>query len=191
MEVREAVGVAAFTVGFVGTLGMANSLEALIDAAGLLTGTDIRIVIVGQGPDEDRLRARAAGAANVVFAGAVAKSDVPATLRLFDACYVGFHQSPLYRFGIAPNKVYDYMAAGRPIILAAQAANDVVRDAECGVTVAPDDPAALAEAIRALHALPSAERARLGANGRAYAEREHGYGGLAKRYLAVLQGADA
>ena len=167
-EVREAVGAAAFTVGFVGTLGMANALEALIDAAGLLAGTDIRIVIVGQGPDEDRLRARAAGVANVVFAGAVAKSDVPATLRLFDVCYVGFHRSPLYRFGIAPNKVYDYMAAGRPIILAAQAANDVVRDAECGVTVAPDDPAALADAIRALHALPTAERARLGANGRAY-----------------------
>jgi glycosyltransferase involved in cell wall biosynthesis len=188
-QVREAVGGGAFTIGFVGTLGMANALEALIEAAGLLIGTDIRIVIVGQGPDEDRLRARAAGVANVVFAGAVAKADVPATLRLFDACYVGFHRSPLYRFGIAPNKVYDYMAAGRPIILAAQAANDVVGDADCGVTVAPDDPVALAEAIRALRALPASARARLGANGRAYVEREHGYRGLAKRYLAVLQGA--
>ena len=187
--VREAVAAGTFTVGFVGTLGMANALEVLIDAAGLTIGSDIRFVIVGQGPDEDRLRARAAGIANVVFAGAVGKPDVPATLRLFDACYVGFHRSPLYRFGIAPNKVYDYMAAGRPVILAAEAANDVVRDADCGVTVPPDDPVALAEAIRGLRALPAAQRARLGANGRAYVEREHGYRGLARRYLAVLQGA--
>ena len=101
-EVR-AVGAAAFTVGFVGTLGMANALEALIDAAGLL---------VDGHPDRDRrtgpgrgsVRALAAGAANVVFAGAVAKSDVPATLAV-RACYVGYHRSPLYRFGIAPNKV--------------------------------------------------------------------------------------
>ncbi len=190
VQVREAVGAGAFTVGFVGTLGMANALEALIEAARLLIETDVRFVIVGHGPDEDRLRARAAGVTNVVFAGAVDKVDVPATLRLFDVCYVGFHRSPLYRFGISPNKVYDYMAAGRPIVLAAEAANDVVRDADCGVTVAPDDPAALAVAIRTLRGLPAAERARLGANGRAYVEREHGYHGLAKRYLAVLQGAD-
>jgi glycosyltransferase involved in cell wall biosynthesis len=168
---------------------MANALESLIDAGRLLTGTDIRLVIVGRGPDEDRLRGRASGLANVVFAGSVAKADVPATLRLFDACYVGFHRSPLYRFGIAPNKVYDYMAAGRPVILAAEAGNDVVRDADCGVTVPPDDPVALAEAIQSLRARPTAELTRLGANGRAYVAREHGYRVLARRYRAVLEGS--
>jgi glycosyltransferase involved in cell wall biosynthesis len=187
--VRAAVEGGTFTVGFVGTLGMANALDTLIEAGRLLTGSDIRLVIVGQGPDEDRLRARAAGIANVVFAGSVAKVDVPATLRLFDVCYVGYHRSPLYRFGIAPNKVYDYMAAGRPIILAAEAANDIVRDANCGVTAPPDDPIALAEAIRSLRATPAGALARLGANGRAYVEREHGYRALARRYLDVLGGA--
>jgi glycosyltransferase involved in cell wall biosynthesis len=185
--VRAAVGVGAFTVGFVGTLGMANALETLIEAARRLEGADIRFVIVGHGPDEERLRGRASGIAHVVFAGSVAKVDVPATLRLFDACYVGYHRRPLYRFGIAPNKVYDYMAAGRPVILAAEAANNVVRDADCGITVPPDDPVALAEAIRSLRAMPAEERARLGANGRAYVEREHGYRVLARRYRAVLE----
>jgi glycosyltransferase involved in cell wall biosynthesis len=188
-DVRTAVGAGTFTIGFVGTLGMANALESLIEAGRLLAGTDIRLVIVGRGPDEDRLRARAAGLPNVVFAGSVAKADVPATLRLFDACYVGFHRSPLYRFGIAPNKVYDYMAAGRPVILAAEAGNDVVRDADCGVTVPPDDPAALADAIRSLHAMPTEQLTRLGANGRAYVAREHGYRVLAERYRAVLEGS--
>jgi len=187
--VRAATVVGNFTVGFVGTLGMANALDALIGAARLLVDEDIRVVIVGQGPDEERLRALAAGLANVEFTGAVAKTDVPATLRLLDACYVGYHRSPLYRFGIAPNKVYDYMAAGRPIILAAEASNDVVHDASCGLTVPPDDPVALAEAIRSLRAMPAAELAQLGTNGRAYVEREHTYGSLARRYLSVLEGS--
>lgn len=185
-SVRMAVGDACFTIGFVGTLGMANALETLIEAARLLAGEDVRVVIVGGGPDEERLRARARGLAHVVFAGPVAKTDVPATVRSFDACYVGFHSSPLYRFGISPNKVYDYMAAGRPIILAAGAANDVVREAGCGISVPPDDPAALADAIRSLRAMSPEDLARLGANGRAYVERENGYRGLALRYRAVL-----
>jgi glycosyltransferase involved in cell wall biosynthesis len=184
--VRAAVDGASFVVGFVGTLGMANALETLIEAARLLEGEGIRLVIVGRGPDEDRLRAKAAGLSHVVFAGPVPKADVPATLRRFDVCYVGFHKSPLYRFGIAPNKVYDYMAAGRPIILAAEAANDVVREAECGVSVPPEDPAALAEAIRSLRAMSPEDLARLGANGRDYVRREHGYRGLAMRYRALL-----
>jgi len=188
-HVRAATAQNAFTVGFVGTLGTANALEALIGAARLLAGDDIRFVIVGQGSAEERLRALAADVPNVAFVGPVAKGDVPATLREFDVCYVGYHRSPLYRFGISPNKVFDYMAAAQPVILAAEAANDPVRDADCGITVPPDDPAALAEAIRLLRTVSPAERARLGANGRAFVEREHTYASLAARYLPVLAGA--
>jgi glycosyltransferase involved in cell wall biosynthesis len=176
-----------FTVGFVGTLGVANALDALIASARLLAAEDIRFVIVGQGSEGERLRAAASDLPNVTFTGAVAKTDVPATLRAFDACYVGYHRSPLYRFGISPNKVFDYMAASRPIIMAAEAANDVVGDAGCGLTVAPDDPAALAAAILALRAMSPEELARLGANGRAYVEREHTYPILARRYLELLE----
>ena len=170
---------------------MANALDALVGAARRLAQDGIRFVIVGHGPDAERLRALAAGLDNVVFTGPVAKVDVPATLRTFDACYVGYHRSPLYQFGIAPNKVYDYLAAGRPVILAAEAANDVVADARAGITVAPDDPDALAQGIRSLRAMTPAERAQLGANGRAWVEREHSYRALARRYLAVLQAAEA
>jgi glycosyltransferase involved in cell wall biosynthesis len=186
-EVEAAVGRRPFNVGFVGTLGSANALENLLGAARLLVDDgDIGVVIVGHGSEDERLRAMAADLDDVTFTGPVAKRDVPATLAAFDACYVGYHRTPLYRFGIAPNKVLDYMAAAMPIVLAADAANDPVREAGCGMTVAPDDPVALAGAIRRLRDLSATERAELGARGRVYVERVHAYPRLAERYEAVL-----
>jgi glycosyltransferase involved in cell wall biosynthesis len=178
-----------FTIGFVGTLALANAVDNLIEAAKLLSDDGVEVVIVGQGSEGEKLTALASGAANIRFAGGVPKSDVPAILRGFDVCFVGYHRSPLYRFGISPNKVYDYMAAGRPIILAAEGANDLVGDADCGLTVPPDDPVALAEAIRRLRDLPVEQREALGANGRAWVERERSYVTLARQYYDVLFGS--
>jgi glycosyltransferase involved in cell wall biosynthesis len=187
--VDDAIEQGVFTVGFVGTLGTANALDGLIEAARLLRDEPIRFVIVGHGPDGDRLRSLAADLSNVTFTGPVPKSEVPGALGRFDVCFVGYHRSPLYRFGIAPNKVYDYLAAGRPVILAAEAANDIVGEAHCGETVGPDDPAALAAAIRRMRALSPPERAALGANGRAFVERNHTYRQLARRFLDAIDGA--
>src|SRR5919201_1711256 len=174
--VREAIRPDAFTVGFVCTLGRANVLETLIDAARLVEPDGVQVVVVGHGPEREQLRGRAAGAGNVTFVGPVPKEQVGPAIELFDACYVGYPRSSLYRFGVSPNKLYEYMAAGRPVLFAADAANQPVQEADCGRTVAPEDPAALAAAIRSLAATPDAERARLGANARAYVEQRHDYG---------------
>jgi glycosyltransferase involved in cell wall biosynthesis len=87
---------------------------------------------------------------------------------------------------VSPNKLYEYMAAGRPVLFAADAANQPVREADCGRTVAPEDPAALAGAIRSLQGCSEDERARLGANARAYVERHHEYGQLAGELSEIL-----
>ena len=186
--IRDAVGPGAVTLGVVGTRGRANVLETLIDAARLVDPEEVRVVVVGHGPERSQLMERAAGARNVAFVGPIPKGDVPAALQLFDACYVGFRRSPLYRFGVSPNKLYDYMAAGRPVLFAADAANQPVQEADCGLTVAPEDPAALAGAISSLATASEAERARLGANARAYVERHHDYHRLADELAEILLG---
>lgn len=188
---RDAIRPERFTVGFVGTLGRANVLETLIDAARLLGPDEAQVVIVGHGPECDQLVARAADLRNVAFVGAIPKGEVAATVALFDACYVGYRRSSLYRFGVSPNKLYEYMAAGRPILFAADAANQPVSEADCGRTVAPEDPAALAAAIRSLAAAPAEERERLGANARAYVEQRHDYGRLARELAEILLGEDS
>ena len=184
-RVREATRMHAFNVGFVGTLGFANALETMIDAARILADDDVGFVIVGRGSEEARLRESAAGLPNVTFVGEVPRSEVAATLREFDVCYVGYRRSPLYRFGISPNKVFDYLAASQPIILAADGATEWLRSAGA-VTVPADDAQTVADAVRALRALPDSERRALGEQGRAFVEREHTYERLAARYAEVL-----
>jgi len=184
--VRDAVRPGIFTVGFVGTLGRANVLETLVDAARMLEPDEAQIVVVGHGPERDQLASRAAGLRNLIFVGPVPKLQVAATLELFDACYVGYRHTPLYRFGVSPNKLYDYMASGRPVLFAADAANQPVREADCGRTVPPEDPAALAAAIRSLAACSPGERERLGANARAYVEQRHDYERLTDELARIL-----
>ena len=184
--VRSAVRPGTFTVGFVGTLARANALETLVDAARLLEGEDVHVIVVGQGPEREGLMARADDLSNVTFLGPVGKNQVIATIRLFDTCYLGYRRSALYRFGVSPNKLYDYMAAGRPILFAADALNRPVDDAACGRTVPPEDPAALAAAIRSLAASPPGRRAELGANARAYVAAHHDYRVLGDELAAIL-----
>jgi glycosyltransferase involved in cell wall biosynthesis len=186
--VRRAIRPGAFTVGFVGTLGRANVLETLIDAAKLVAPDGVQVVVVGHGPERDQLLARADGATNIAFVGPIPKEQVAPALGLFDACYVGYRRSSLYRFGVSPNKLYDYMAAGRPVLFAADAANQPVQEADCGRTVPPEDPQALADAIRSLAAASPDERARLGANARAYVAEHHDYARLADRLAEVVLG---
>jgi glycosyltransferase involved in cell wall biosynthesis len=179
-----------FIVGYAGAHGVANALETLLDAAHRLRGYPVAIVLVGTGPEKPELMRRAAelGLDNVHFIDPVAKSQVPALLAHFDVAYIGWRRQPLYRFGISPNKVLDYMMAGRPVIHAVDAGNDPVREAGCGLTVAPDDPQAIVDAILALRALDAPARATLGRRGRAHVLANHAYPVLAQRFLAALAG---
>ena len=69
----------------------------------------------------------------------IPKLQVPAMLAQVDIAYIGWQRVPIYRFGIAPNKLMDYMMAGRAVLHSVEAGNDPVAEAGCGVTVAPQD----------------------------------------------------
>ncbi len=180
----------SFIVGYAGTHGVANALGTLLEAAQLLRSQPVDIVLVGTGPDKDALQRQAArlGLHKLHFFAPVAKHQVPALLERFDLAYIGWRREPLYRFGIAPNKLIDYMMAGRPILHAVEAGNDPVAEAGCGLTVAPESPQAVADGVLALRALPPARRAALGRRGRAFALANHTYPVLGQRFLSACAG---
>ena len=177
-----------FLVGYAGAHGVANALHQFIDSARQLDGADAVLVLAGQGPEKPALeeQVRQLGLSNVVFLPPVPRAAVPALLGAMDALYIGLQRQPLFRFGVSPNKLMDYMMAGKPVIQAIDAGNDLVAEAGCGVSVPPEDPQAIAEAVRRLMGLDPKESLAMGGRGRSFVARHHAYPVLARRFLAAV-----
>jgi len=178
-------------VGYAGSMGLPNALDTLLDAAALLQqeGSSLQFVLVGDGHERERLVARigSLGLANMCLLPPIPKAQMPALLAAMDIAYIGWQRVPIYRFGIAPNKLMDYMMARVPVLHAVEAGNDPVAESRCGLTVAPEDAAASADGLRRLAALPTAERHAMGARGRAFVLAEHTYPVLAQRFLGAVR----
>lgn len=174
-----------FLVGFAGGLTLSTMPETLLEAARILTTEEIAFVLAGDGPSAPTVREGAAALAldNFTMLGRLPKAAVAPFLAGMDALAVCWRRSPLYRYGVSPNKLFDYMAAGKPVLQASDAANDLVAQARCGLTVPPEDPLAFAEAVRRLRALPEVERRRLGTNGQHFVAEHHDYRVLAAAFL--------
>jgi len=174
-------------VGYAGTHGISNSLNTFLDAARLMRDEKVSFVLVGGGPEKPglQLRARTEALRHVLFIDPVIKEQVPALLQRFDLAYIGWRRQSLYRFGIAPNKLVDYMMAARPVLHAVEAGNDPVGEAACGLTVAPENPEATALGIRRLLSLSPGERQAMGKRGRDFVMDNLTYPILSKRFLAA------
>lgn len=175
-------------VGYAGSMGEPNALDTLLDAAALLRDEPFAFVLVGGGHLRERLTARAQREQlqQVQFFPPIPKAQIPAFLARVDMAWIGWQRVPIYRFGIAPNKLMDYMMARCPVVHAVQAGNDPVAEAQCGITVAPQDPQASAAGLRQLAAVPVAERQAMGERGRAFVLQHHTYPVLAQRFLQAL-----
>ena len=177
---------------YAGAIGQANGLGAVLDAAALLSAraSAIRIEIMGQGPERARLEAQAVerGLGNVRFRDAVPKSAVHDALAGADAFLMILTDSPVFRHGVSPNKLFDYMAAGRPVVFAVNTPIDPVAEAGAGFRADPSSPESLAAAMERVARLPVEERAAMGMRGRRYVEAHHDVEELAKRFGRALDG---
>ena len=185
----EARAAGCTVVGYAGSMGPPNALDTLLDAAALLGDERMRFVLVGSGHEQTRLvqRVQDERIANVAFFPPIPKAQVSSLLAGVDIAYIGWQRVPIYRFGIAPNKLMDYMMACCAVLHSVEAGNDPVAEAGAGLTVAPGSAAAVADGLRQLAALPAAERRAMGERGRAFVLAHHTYPVLAQRFLDALQ----
>ncbi len=182
-----------FTILYLGTQAFYHGLDTVLDAANLLRAdgnTSARFLFVGDGPDNARLRERAAHLHldNVEFRPPVPKSQVKQVLGEADAMMFAFRDLPVFKFGISPLKLFDYLASLRPIMYSVRDEQNVVETARAGITVPPEDPKALAQAIKRLLSMSREERIQMGVNGYAYVKANHDIGVLADKLDAVFQG---
>lgn len=177
-----------FLVGYAGGFNPSNAIDTILGAARLMNGHPVSFFLVGGGSTAREMHTRAEQASldTLHLFGPIPKPAVPHFLSEMDALTIPWYRSPLYRFGVSPNKMFDYMLSGRPIIQSCDASNDLVAEAQCGITVAPENPAAFADACLSLSRLPAPERSRLGENGRHFVQQHHDYRHLASRFMSAL-----
>ncbi len=178
---------------YAGAHGMNNGLDTVLCAARLLQdsgwGRRLLLRFIGDGPEKPGLqqRAREMGLQNVVFADPVAKAEIYQELTQADIGLLHLRRFPVFRWGISPNKMFDYMAVARPVVCAVTTEDDPVRWAECGISVDSEDPEDMAAALRNLAEMTPEERWKMGLKGRRYVEERHSFALLARRFEEVLQ----
>ncbi len=179
-----------FVVLFAGNLGIVQGLESVIEAARLLPNGNARIVLMGDGTDKPRLerivRQMDLGE-RVQFVDRQPMERMPAFMAATDALLVNLKRSELARF-VIPSKTVAYLASGKPILMAAGGASeDLVREAEAGIVVEPENAPALARAVEQMRQLPAEQLNEMGENGRRFLIENLTKREVVARYIDLLR----
>jgi glycosyltransferase involved in cell wall biosynthesis len=179
-----------FVAGYIGTHGMAHGLDTLIDAAALLQesrrGANVRLVMVGDGADRQRLEARAKTEQlnNVIFVDSVPKEDVTRYWSLLDAAIIHLRKTELF-MAVIPSKLFECMGMGVPVLLGVQGeSEEIVKRHDVGIVFEPENPGELVNCIFRLQDEPLLS-ARLSRNG-SEAARHYDRKALAQRMLEII-----
>jgi glycosyltransferase involved in cell wall biosynthesis len=181
-----------FVAGFTGAHGVANGLDALLAVAEELKRRGdrcVKLVFIGDGKEKERLAARATelGLTNCLFFPPVPKADLGAITASLDCGLMVLRDIPAFYRGTSPNKFFDYIAAGIPVVnnypgwLAG-----LIQESRCGIVVPPGNVAAFADALQRLAADADTRRA-MGAAARVLAEKEFARPLLADRFIVTLE----
>lgn len=187
-ELRRRYGFDGVTIIYAGAHGPANGLDFVLDAAADVARDlpEVRFVLVGDGLSKPALMARAARKRldNVIFLEPVPKQEIPDLLAATDAGLHVLADLPLFLYGVSPNKLFDYMAAGLPVLTnTAGEVGEIVKGNDAGIVV---EPAQLASGVRQLVAAGPRQRRRWGENGRRYTALERSRSLMARRLGELL-----
>lgn len=179
-----------FVVMYTGAHVRLVRLETLLEAAAQLDDNSRALfVLVGDGDRKEVLvtQARQLGLQNVEFQPSCANNAIPAYLAAADACVITLPAGEQWTFFLQ-NKFFDYLGSGRPIIAAVDGdQRDIVREANCGITVAAGEPKGIAEAVRWFEEHPEEARA-MGERGRAWAKSHYSRRRILSEFVALVEG---
>jgi glycosyltransferase involved in cell wall biosynthesis len=179
-----------FIVGYFGGHALSNALGKSLDVAKevLKIDNNVIFVFVGDGVEKKKLidRAKTENITNAFFLPPVPKKAVPSLLKHFDCSYMTGLPSPLYRFGLCLNKMYDSMMAGIPIICAFDAPRTLVSIYNCGRECNPSNTKEVIESILEIANMDEQERMEIGNNGLQAVQRHFTYKQLAKDFIDCI-----
>ncbi|MDR2149053.1 MAG: glycosyltransferase family 4 protein [Tannerella sp.] len=180
------------TAVFTGTHGVANGLDAILDAAGALINKnrhDIKLVFIGDGKVKPRLieRATVEKLTNCCFYDPMPKIELAKVISNTDVGLMVLADSPAFYYGTSPNKFFDYLSAGIPVLNNYRGwLADMINENECGIVVPANDPEAFADALIALADDPE-QRKHYGENARKLAERNFSRYDIASNFVDFIE----
>jgi glycosyltransferase involved in cell wall biosynthesis len=180
----------SLVVTYAGSIGVANNLMMLVQAAEKLKHhRDIFFKIIGDGGEKAKLQAFITEnqLKNITIQNSVPKLEIAHILSDSDALFLSLVDSPLYKYGISLNKIFDYMASGRIAIFAGNARNNPIKEANAGYTIPPNDINVLTEVILNIKQMSPKQRTVMGENARKHAEKFYATEILATKLEQVLE----
>ena len=153
-----------FIVGYFGGHALSNALDTLLDVAKEMNDSQISFVLVGEGAEKKRLlkQKEKEKLDQVHFLPSISKQAVPKLVEKFDCIYMGGADSPLYRFGLCLNKMFDSMMAGKPIICAFTTPQTIIEEYNCGFMCKSNDIEGVIDAIRQIKEMNQEKRKKIG-----------------------------
>ena len=182
----------SFIVGYFGGHALSNALDNVLDIAKELLHCQkterVIFVLVGEGVEKKRLieRAKQEHLKNVFFLRGISKKAIPDLIKHFDCSFMIGKSSPLYRFGLCLNKMFDSMMAGLPIICAFDAPETLVETFHCGYQCGSNDNRKIINAIKSLYNMSALERKQIGMNGKRAILKYFTYSHLAEDFINVI-----
>lgn len=178
-----------FKVVYTGSIRRVNNLGLLLDAAKQVTDPRVKFLIWGDGDERVALerRVRDENITNVVFKGKVEKKYVPSIVSRADLNIAHNTPSPLFRFGISFNKLFDYLAAGKPVLSDFPCPYNPAVQYGAGIAVEEPTAVRIAAAVERCASLPREEYTRACANARAAAEI-YDFRALTQKLVNVIEG---
>ena len=177
-----------FNILYTGSHSQGDALDILIETAELLSEEKIVFHLVGEGVIKEELKkmVKKNNINNVKFYDRVKKYEIPSLLKESDAVVMLLRDIPLYKYGMSPNKMYEYLASTKPIIFSGNVANDMVKEANAGVSVVAENSKKLKDGVLSLQKMTINERETLGKNGRKYVEKNYDTKVLSKKLERVI-----
>lgn len=179
----------SFVIGYAGAMGPPNALDQLVTLAEYCEGKQVpyEIVLVGSGVSKqsiqdsvDRLEGDL-----IHLLPSLQKNEVPSFLKAVDATIIVWNDSPLYRFGVSPNKVSEYMLEKKPVVWVGDTGNDPVKEAGAGFSIEGKNPERLHEVLCELSGLPESEITKLGEAGEKYVSENLNWEILGRKYVEL------
>lgn len=176
-------------VVYTGSIRKANHMGILVDVAKATTDPRIKYLVWGAGDELEDLRERVRNeqVQNIVFKGSVEKKYIPSILCQADINLVHWEMSKLLNYGVSYNKLFEYLAAGKPVFSTIRTPYSIIGPNHCGISTEGFSPEEIAGGIQRMAALPEEELRKMGENARKTAH-EYDFENLTRKLIRVFEG---